>query len=87
MSLCVPKENDELEVYCSAQAPSFTQMEISKVLNVPSNKINVHIKRMGEYCLLPAYIIGQFEVSYVLLKVGYKLKTYGGNIAQFKSHF
>lgn len=44
----MPKENKEMEIFSSTQNPSEIQMFVSSVLNVPSNRINVRVKRMGQ---------------------------------------
>ena len=46
-SLVVPKDADELEIYCSTQHPSEIQKLVAHVLKVPINRINVRVKRMG----------------------------------------
>lgn len=43
----IPKEEDELEVYCSTQHPSEIQKHIASMLNVRANKIAVRVKRLG----------------------------------------
>ena len=46
-TLVIPKEEDELEVYCSTQHPSEIQKHIASMLNVCANKIAVRVKRLG----------------------------------------
>ncbi|XP_071858957.1 xanthine dehydrogenase rosy isoform X1 [Bombus fervidus] len=46
-TLAIPKEEDELEVYCSTQHPSEIQRYISDVLNIQANKVVVKVKRLG----------------------------------------
>ena len=43
----IPKEEDELEVYCSTQHPSEIQKHIASMLNACANKIAVRVKRLG----------------------------------------
>ena len=42
------RENGEMEIFCSSQNPTQIQMSASEVLKVPSNRINVRVKRMGQ---------------------------------------
>lgn len=46
-ALAIPKDVDELEIYCSTQHPSEIQKLVSHVLHIPSNRVNVRVKRMG----------------------------------------
>ncbi|CAL7940094.1 unnamed protein product [Xylocopa violacea] len=46
-ALVVPKEEDELEVFCSTQHPSEIQKHIAHILNVHAHKIAVKVKRLG----------------------------------------
>ena len=48
--VCVPKENQEMEIFSSSQGPTQLQMFVSSVMNIPSNKVNVRVKRVGQ-CL------------------------------------
>ncbi|BFZ07584.1 hypothetical protein BsWGS_10623 [Bradybaena similaris] len=43
----LPGENGELEVFASTQNPSAFQLDLAKVLGVPSSKIVVRVKRLG----------------------------------------
>lgn len=45
--MVIPKEEDELEVYCSTQHPSEIQKYISEILNIQANKVVVKVKRLG----------------------------------------
>ncbi|XP_071977273.1 aldehyde oxidase 1-like isoform X2 [Engystomops pustulosus] len=46
--LVVPKKEDnELDVYISTQDPSSAQFAVASILDVPSNRIMVHTKRVG----------------------------------------
>lgn len=47
VTLAVPRDNDELELFSSTQSPSKTQSLVAKALGVPSNRIHVRVKRMG----------------------------------------
>lgn len=44
--LCIPIE-DGLDVYSGTQWMDATQIAISEMLNVPNNKINMHVRRLG----------------------------------------
>jgi len=44
--LVVPTE-DQIEIYSSTQSPFQVQLQVSNVLNIPSNKISVKVKRLG----------------------------------------
>ncbi|XP_031572743.1 xanthine dehydrogenase/oxidase-like isoform X2 [Actinia tenebrosa] len=46
-SLAIPGENNEMEIYCSSQFPSYIQGTVSQVLNIPSNRIVVRTKNVG----------------------------------------
>ncbi|XP_029159752.1 xanthine dehydrogenase-like [Nylanderia fulva] len=46
-AIAVPREDDELEVFCSTQHPTEIQKLIAHVLNIHSNRINVRVKRIG----------------------------------------
>lgn len=46
-SLAIPREEDEIEIICSTQHPSEIQKLVAHVLEVPINRINVRVKRMG----------------------------------------
>ena len=47
-SLVVPgREDDEMEIYASTQNPKETQQLVSEVLQIPSNRIVVRVKRLG----------------------------------------
>lgn len=45
-AVCVPTE-DGMDVYASTQWIDFTQVAISECLNIPANKINLSVKRIG----------------------------------------
>ncbi|CAO2615966.1 Aldehyde oxidase 2 [Lemmus lemmus] len=46
--LVIPKiEDQELDVYVSTQDPAHVQKTVSSTLNIPSNKITCHVKRVG----------------------------------------
>ncbi|XP_076022009.1 xanthine dehydrogenase/oxidase [Genypterus blacodes] len=47
VTLAVPKEDDEMELFVSTQAATKTQVLVAKVLGVPANRILVRVKRMG----------------------------------------
>ncbi|CAK9809030.1 Xanthine dehydrogenase [Anthophora quadrimaculata] len=47
VTLAVPKEEDEMEIFCSTQAVTEVQTHIAHVLNVHANKIVVRAKRLG----------------------------------------
>ncbi|CAL1688978.1 unnamed protein product [Lasius platythorax] len=46
-TIAVPREEDELEVFCSSQHPTEIQKLIAHVLNIHINRINVRVKRIG----------------------------------------
>ncbi|XP_011496328.1 PREDICTED: xanthine dehydrogenase [Ceratosolen solmsi marchali] len=46
-SLAIPREEDELEIFCSTQHPSEIQKLVAHVLDVHINRINVRVKRIG----------------------------------------
>lgn len=46
-TLAVPKEEDEIEIFCSTQHPSEIQKHVAHVLNVHANRIVVRVKRLG----------------------------------------
>ncbi|CAG5132521.1 unnamed protein product [Candidula unifasciata] len=43
----LPGENGELEVFASTQNPSSFQIDLARVLGIPSSKIVVRVKRLG----------------------------------------
>ncbi|KAL2731325.1 xanthine dehydrogenase [Vespula squamosa] len=45
--IVIPKEEDELEMFCAHQHPSEVQKLVAHVLNVHINRINVRVKRLG----------------------------------------
>lgn len=47
VSLAVPGEDGDVQVYCSTQHPSEVQHTVAKVLGVSSNAVTVEIRRMG----------------------------------------
>ncbi|XP_011310367.1 xanthine dehydrogenase [Fopius arisanus] len=46
-TLAIPKETDELELYCSTQHPSEIQKLVAHTLGIAINRVNVRVKRMG----------------------------------------
>ncbi|XP_058793000.1 xanthine dehydrogenase isoform X2 [Phymastichus coffea] len=46
-SFAIPREEDEIELFCSTQHPSEIQKLVAHVLDVPINRINVRVKRLG----------------------------------------
>uniref|UniRef100_A0A1L8DYE4 Xanthine dehydrogenase n=1 Tax=Nyssomyia neivai TaxID=330878 RepID=A0A1L8DYE4_9DIPT len=46
-SIAVPRDNDEIELFCSSQHPSEIQKLIAHSLNLPASKIVTRVKRMG----------------------------------------
>ncbi|XP_076288597.1 xanthine dehydrogenase rosy isoform X2 [Lasioglossum baleicum] len=46
-ALAIPREEDELEVFCSTQNPTEIQKYVAHCLNVNINKIVVRVKRLG----------------------------------------
>lgn len=47
VTLAVPRDSDELEVYCSTQDPSEVQRSIKRVTGLPSSRVTIKVKRMG----------------------------------------
>lgn len=47
VTIAVPREEDELEVFCSTQHPTEIQKLIAYVLNIHINRVNVRVKRLG----------------------------------------
>ncbi|XP_076033762.1 xanthine dehydrogenase rosy [Oratosquilla oratoria] len=47
VTLAVPKENNEMEVFGSTQNPSMVQDVTAKALGVPANRVVVRVKRLG----------------------------------------
>jgi len=45
--IVVPREENELEVFCSTQHPTEIQKLIAHVLNIHINRVNVRVKRIG----------------------------------------
>ncbi|XP_054263505.1 aldehyde oxidase 2-like [Macrosteles quadrilineatus] len=45
--LVVPKDGDELDVYCSTQSLMLVQEAIAQLLNIPENKINISLRALG----------------------------------------
>ena len=43
----IPREEDEIEMFCSTQHPTEIQKLVAHVIGVPINRINVRVKRMG----------------------------------------
>ncbi|MBU1098214.1 MAG: molybdopterin-dependent oxidoreductase [Bacteroidetes bacterium] len=46
-ALAVPKESDSIKIYSSTQGPTVVQRTAAKVLNLPMNKIEVDVLRLG----------------------------------------
>ncbi|KAK9496648.1 hypothetical protein O3M35_013084 [Rhynocoris fuscipes] len=47
-TLAVPKnEDDEIEIFSSTQHPTEIQHQVSHLLNIPSNRVYCHVKRLG----------------------------------------
>ncbi len=46
-ALCIPAENDEMQVYSSTQHPSETQAIVAGVLGLDANQIHVVVRRLG----------------------------------------
>lgn len=46
-AIAVPKDADEMEIYCSSQHPHVIQQTIARVLDVPASKIVAKVKRVG----------------------------------------
>lgn len=46
-TVCIPNEEHGLDVICATQWIDFTQIAISQCLNLPENKINMTVKRLG----------------------------------------
>ncbi|XP_014488369.1 PREDICTED: xanthine dehydrogenase isoform X2 [Dinoponera quadriceps] len=46
-AIAVPRDGDELEVFCSTQHPTEIQKLIAHVLNIHINRVNVRVKRLG----------------------------------------
>jgi len=46
-TIVVPREENELEVFCSTQHPTEIQKLIAHVLNIDINRVNVRVKRIG----------------------------------------
>lgn len=46
-AVAVPKDSDELDIYCSSQHPHAIQHTIARVLGVPASKIVAKVKRVG----------------------------------------
>lgn len=44
--ICVPVEN-EMDVYPSTQWVDLVQIAISRMLNIPENRLNIHVRRVG----------------------------------------
>lgn len=47
IAMAIPEEDDDILVYSSTQHPSEVQHMVSHALNIPSNAVNVKIRRMG----------------------------------------
>jgi len=47
VSLAIPGEDGDVQVYCSTQHPSEVQHNVAKVLGVASNAVTVEVRRMG----------------------------------------
>ncbi|EAX94939.1 aldehyde oxidase and xanthine dehydrogenase, putative [Trichomonas vaginalis G3] len=46
-ALAEPLEDDKIKITSSSQNPTFGQLEIARVCNIPANKVDYHVKRMG----------------------------------------
>ncbi|KAJ0067290.1 hypothetical protein NL108_015816 [Boleophthalmus pectinirostris] len=46
-TVAIPRDQNEIEIFSSTQAPSKTQSLVARVLGVPSNHVHVRVKRMG----------------------------------------
>uniref|UniRef100_A0A3Q3BGF0 Xanthine dehydrogenase/oxidase n=1 Tax=Kryptolebias marmoratus TaxID=37003 RepID=A0A3Q3BGF0_KRYMA len=47
VTLAVPREDDEMELFVSTQAPSDSQAFVAKALGVSANKVLIRVKRLG----------------------------------------
>ncbi len=47
ISLCIPGEHDEMNVFSGTQNPTETQILVAEVLGIPFNEVAVEIRRMG----------------------------------------
>ncbi len=47
VALCIPGEEDEMQVYSSTQHPSETQALVAEVLGIGKNQVVVEVRRMG----------------------------------------
>ena len=47
-AIVIPRDGDELEIISSTQNANLTQLTAAKVTGIPSNRIVVKLKRMGE---------------------------------------
>jgi xanthine dehydrogenase large subunit len=47
ISLCIPGEHDEMNVFSGTQNPTETQILVAEVLGIPFNEVVVEIRRMG----------------------------------------
>uniref|UniRef100_A0A3Q2NPW5 Xanthine dehydrogenase n=1 Tax=Fundulus heteroclitus TaxID=8078 RepID=A0A3Q2NPW5_FUNHE len=47
VTLAVPREDGEMELFISSQSPSDSQAFVAKALGVPANRVLVRVKRMG----------------------------------------
>ncbi|EFN79891.1 Xanthine dehydrogenase [Harpegnathos saltator] len=46
-TIAIPRDGDELEVFCSTQHPTEIQKLIAHVLDIHINKVNIRVKRLG----------------------------------------
>lgn len=46
-ALAVPQEDDGIEIYSATQDAFSTQMFVAHMLDIPANKVNVRVKRLG----------------------------------------
>eukprot|EP00122_Pirum_gemmata_P015025 Pgem_evm1s14034 len=44
--IAVPKEG-EMQIHCSTQAPTKTQLVAATALGIPQNRVTCHVKRLG----------------------------------------
>lgn len=47
VSCAIPKDSDEIELYCSSQHPAEIQKVTAKMLSIPASNVTVKVKRIG----------------------------------------
>ncbi|XP_033824847.1 xanthine dehydrogenase/oxidase-like [Periophthalmus magnuspinnatus] len=47
VTVAVPRDQDEIEIFSSTQSPSKTQSLVARALGISSNRVHVRVKRMG----------------------------------------